>query len=66
MIALAYAGGLGLLAVFCLALAALASISPRRLPLLASALAIAGLLAAALMVVIALFGVLELIIGALS
>lgn len=67
MIALAYAGGLGLLAVLLFTAAALASMSPRlRVPLLAGAFAIAAMIATALMVVFALFGALELSIGALS
>jgi hypothetical protein len=66
VIALAYAGGLGLTAVAFLAMAGLASMTPRRLPLVSSGLAVAGLITIALMVAIGLFGTVELILGALS
>jgi len=66
MTALAIAGALGLAAVVLFALAATATISRRPFPSIARALAVVALILTVVMVLSALYGALELTIGALS
>ncbi|MFN4000907.1 hypothetical protein [Microcella sp.] len=66
MIALAIAGALGLFAVVLFVAAALLTIVPRRLPMIAPGIAVLALLATIAMVLSALLGVLQLVAGVVA
>lgn len=66
MTSLAIAGVFGLVAVILYIASGLLTIAPRRLPSLAPVIAVVALTATVIMVIAALLGLLQLVVGAFS